>query len=112
MHFYLEEENYEDYLHEWVDMKVLSDFYEDGAEEINIIDYKLMDFNLTFIDIFIEFENPGLLSLSLLEPEVLNINITRSLVAQDFSRLSNRTSLYTDIPEQFTVKQIEELRRF
>ena len=91
---------------------MLSNNYENGDEAMLIMNYTLMEFNSTFIDILIDFYYPDGLSRNTLDPEYLKIELNRELFAEDFSILSNQTVLYTEIPIQYTQAQIDEFESF
>ena len=65
---------------------------------MTILNYTILDFNSSFIDIQIKFNTPDRISNNILEPEYLKIDINRELLAEDFTLLSNETSLLTEIP--------------
>ena len=70
-----------------------SEFYEKGDPEINIVSFTLLKFDKTEISIQVTFSDPGMISQSVLESDILIVEFTNILMAEDFTRISKGTSL-------------------
>ena len=68
-------DDFNDFLEEWTQLKVHSDFYEDGQMEIGINNHTLVDFRSNIIEISVNFTVPKMLSQDILQPELLEVNL-------------------------------------
>ena len=90
----------EDDIREWIQMIVLSDnFEEEELDFIEISNFTIQNFTKDNIDIRINFKHPEKLSKNILVPEVLKIYILGKLKAEDYTKLSNYTIIFTEIPQ-------------
>ena len=77
-----------DYLDQWIDIQVTSDYYESGALEIKITNYTLISFESKVIEIMLQFEMPARLSKNIISPEYLLVDFKQPLYGQDGTELA------------------------
>ena len=69
-------------------------------------------FEESYMEVFVEFENPNKLSLDVVRPEALKITFKQPVVSIDGLKLDRGTELVIIIPKQFKKEELEKLEEF
>ena len=88
----------DDFINQWIDVRIASDYYENGASEITISDITLLSFKEQLIEIMVDFKMPGVLSRKIISPEYLLIDFKQTLYSEDGSPLASETPPASQIP--------------